>query len=394
MKFPIITAIGFGLAGSASADIIKVPLVKRKTPTGIRAPEGVRATKPQAVQQDEANPHKIIIDDYGDAQYYGIITAGTPPQKLRVVYDTGSSNLWLNNQGGILEMEHYKYDHSKSSTYVANGTIFKIQYGSGPVSGFYSADTVNIGGVDIDHYTFAEVDDTSGLGMGWYLGHFDGICGMGWDDISVDKVETPLRALVNSKKLGANEFAFYLGSNGGDGELVLGGVDPAHYTGDFSYVAVRWMVPGRYGYWELDMGDMKIDGKSATTARKAIVDSGTSLLACPSADLKAIATAVGAHQIAPIPPLNREWMVDCKTPGPDIVFEIGGKPYTLKKADYVLNEGGECLLGFIGLDVPAPVGPLYILGDVFMRTYYVKFDVDNRRLGFAQIVKSAETVVV
>merc|ERR1711998_331007 len=138
---------------------------------------------------------------------------------------------------------------------------------------------------------------------------------------------------------------------------------------------------------------------SVVDTNKAVMDSGTSLLALPSASIKAIAKAVGAKQVLPIPPFNKEYTIDCDTPGPDIEFVISGKSYTLKKADYVLNESGKCLLGFTGLDVPAPAGPLYILGDVFMRAHYVKFDVDNKQLGFAQIVKgvevaSAATVVV
>ena len=64
----------------------------------------------------------------------------------------------------------------------------------------------------------------------------------------------------------------------------------------------------------------------------------------------------------------------------------------LTKEDYTLKDGPQCLFAMTGLDVPAPAGPLYILGDVFMRAHYVKFDVGGKRLGFAQIKKQkAET---
>jgi len=323
--------------------------------------------------------------------YWGSISLGTPPQEFSVIFDTGSSNLWVNKQTGLFSL-HKHYDDTKSSTYVKNGTVFKIQYGSGPVSGYYSKDTVHIGDVDIEGYTFAEVDNTKGFGVAWYAGHFDGICGMGWDDISVDHVKTPLRALVDSKKLGANAFAFYLGSGGAAGELVLGGVDPAHYTGDFDYHPVIETAPGKTGYWALKMDDAKIGGTSVTSVRKAIVDSGTSLLAVPKDDMAKIAQAVGAKQVLPIPPFNREYTIPCDGTSPDVEFVIGGKSYKLTRDDYTLKAGGQCLLGFTGLDVPAPAGPLYILGDVFMRAHYVKFDVDGKQLGFAQIKKGVEVV--
>ena len=334
----------------------------------------------------EGAPASIVINDYQDAQYYGPISLGTPGQQAEVIYDTGSSNLWLSNvKPGIFSSHHY-YDHSKSSTYKANGTIFNIAYGSGPVSGFYSADTMTVGPYSIPDYTFAEVNNTAGLGPAFAVGHFDGICGMGWDDISVDHVTTPLRALVNSGQLAEPVFAFYLGSGGAKGELVLGGVDEAHYTGNFTYEPVQPVVPGKYGYWEVALNDMQVSGSSVTSVRKAIIDSGTSLLAGPVDEVKALAKLVGAHPVLPIPPFNKEFIINCTSPGPDLDIVIGGNTYTLTKEDYTLNVQGECLFAMSGIDIPAPAGPLWILGDVFMRAHYVKFDVGNRQLGFAKIV--------
>merc|ERR1712217_318385 len=269
---------------------------------------------------------------------------------------------------------HNVYDHGRSSTYKKNGTVFKIQYGSGPVSGYYSSDSVNIGSFELKDYTFAEVDDTSGLGLGYRLGKFDGILGLGWDKISVGGVPTVMNALVKAGELAQPVFGFFLGNNQ-VGELEFGGVDSKHYTGDFSYVPLSSET-----YWQVALDGVTLGSDSASSTKRAIVDSGTSLLAGPTADVNAIAQKLGAKSV-----LGKEWTVDCSKDLPDLSFTLGGKDYTLKKEDLILQQSGStCILGLMGIDVPS--GPLWILGDVFMRKYYVKFDWGQKRLGFASAV--------
>lgn len=52
---------------------------------------------------------------------------------------------------------HKQYDHSKSSTYVKNNTVFFIEYGDQTIAaGFVSKDTVRLGSVAIQNQLFAE----------------------------------------------------------------------------------------------------------------------------------------------------------------------------------------------------------------------------------------------
>ena len=112
---------------------------------------------------------------------------------------------------------------------------------------------------------------------------------------------------------------------------------------------------------------------------------GTSLLTLPVADVERIAKMVGAT-----PFINpNEYTLPCSSlPSlPDLTISVGGRNYTLTPQEYVIEvEGIECLLGMTGIDIPAPAGPLAILGDVFLRQYYGVFDFGNQRMGIAPIV--------
>jgi hypothetical protein len=97
-----------------------------------------------------------------------------------------------------------------------------------------------------------------------------------------------------------------------------------------------------------------------------VIDTGTSILAGPSADVAAIAKSIGA---VPFPLRPSEYTIDCSLVPklPELVVVLGGVKYALAGSDYVLSVQGICLLGFTGIDFPPPTGPLFILGDVFIR---------------------------
>ncbi|KAI8350972.1 aspartic peptidase domain-containing protein [Mortierella sp. GBAus27b] len=340
------------------------------------------------VKADEANQilgldaegkssHGVPLSNYMNAQYYGEISIGTPPQKFSVVFDTGSSNLWVPSThcSSLACLMHRRFSSGVSSTFQANGTTFAIQYGSGSLEGIISNDELAVGGMVVKHQDFGESTKESGLAF--VLGKFDGIFGLGYNTISVLGAVPPFYNMVNQSLVDEPVFAFYLGQAGSSlgGQMTLGGVDPDHFEGDLKYHDVR-----RKGYWEIELNKIKLGDEELELDAGAAIDTGSSLIVLQTTLAEMINKQIGAKRTS-----AGQYTVDCSVvPSlPDFSFFFGETEYTLKGSDYILNSGGNCMSGFMGMNFPEAMGDLWIVGDVFLRKFYSVYDVGKNRVGFA-----------
>ena len=356
--------------------------LKRKYPdhfNGLAAPSAGPAPEPLA--------------NYMDAQYYGEIGLGSPVQSFKVIFDTGSSNLWVPSKKcySIACWLHSTYASRKSSTYKVDGRSLDISYGSGSMKGFLSQDNLELAGVTVRNQTFGEA--TSLPGVTFVAAKFDGLLGMGFQTISQDNVVTPFQNMIEQKLIAEPVFSFYLNrdqTKSPGGEIIFGGIDKNYIAGEITYTPVT-----HPGYWQFKMDEVSISANGegdnnnksdvltvCESGCQAIADTGTSLIAGPKADILKLNERIGA-----IPVPGGEYVLpSCDLSKlPELKFKIEGREFGLKPEQYILqiNQAGQkiCLSGLFGMDIPNH--PLWILGDVFIGPYYTVFDYGNKRVGFA-----------
>jgi len=277
---------------------------------------------------------------------------GTPPQQFGVVFDTGSSNLWVPSKECRLSPAcylHRYYDSAKSTIYVHNGTHFNITYGSGAVSGFVGQDTTWVAGLPAKNSLFAQITQLHGISF--LASKFDGILGMAWPSISVNGLPLIFDLLVKQGQVEGNSFSFYLtkvpGSNGS--ALVLGGVNQKYYTGQFKYYNLKYT-----NYWALAIDDIVFNGTSYKVGDiLGIVDTGTSVIIGPTKVVENMTKGFG-------PGKEKQINCDLVPTLPTLNFKINGDNYTLQGKDYILqvDQGGKsvCIVGILGLDLPSQLG--------------------------------------
>lgn len=313
--------------------------------------------------------------------YYGPMRVGSPPQNFTIIFDTGSSDFWVPSvrcTSNACKGKHL-YDSARSYTYQADGSPFSIQYGTGAVSGILSKDVVTIGGISAKDQTFSEMISSPGTEFDGTP--FDGICGMAYPALASSKADPPFFSMMNQGALDAPVFSFYLrkGANGASGgHMTLGGYDLADYIGN-----VVWLPVIDKAYWLVELNSVAVGGRAVAPKAQAIIDTGTSLIACPESIARSINRMLGGVSMG-----AGMTVLDCGriTSMPMIKIKLGGfATFSLRPIDYVIKvDQDTCVSGFVGVNFKGSNGqPGWVIGDVFLRPYFSIFDAGTNRVGLA-----------
>ncbi|KAI1316454.1 hypothetical protein EDD11_009944 [Mortierella claussenii] len=333
----------------------------------------------------KVNPHIISVplqDLMADTVYIG-----TPPQNFSMVFDTGSSDMWVPSQAcsTLVCLKLMRYNSTASSSYHVEGKVLDVKYGDGShVSGVTGLDRLLISGVSIaaNHsFGMASVDDSTIAKKG-----VEGVVGLGFGQMAhVKGYTTVVETLLAKQMIVQPIVSLWMGrqrmggsTEGSGGALIFGGVDTTKYVGNFTWAPVT-----DKNAWKVKLDGVSIAGKNLDLSGEALIDSGTSLIVVPSRAGSIfhdhIPGAIEAPQVG--------WILPCNTSVGDLNFTISGQQFRVPAEELVVlfRIPGYAEYCKSAIDVSASASETeWILGASFLKNVYSVFDYRAMAVGFAQ----------
>ncbi|TYZ58580.1 hypothetical protein PybrP1_007667 [[Pythium] brassicae (nom. inval.)] len=129
---------------------------------------------------------RLPLENFDQMQFFGAVGVGTPPQRFDVIFDTGSSDVWLPAASCGACAGKRRYEPSASSSHEALAEAFQLEYGSGNASGSTMRETLALGRLSLASVRMGRATRTSP-----HLQRFraEGIVGLGLEALSL--VTTP-----------------------------------------------------------------------------------------------------------------------------------------------------------------------------------------------------------
>lgn len=342
--------------------------------------------------------------------YVGKVTVGHPaegeaPQELTVVFDTSSGHVLVPHEHckSSACLEHVRYSERKSTTsmdvnvdgkavdqghrFARHGLVrqgiavdfTQADLGHGTAKSVVVRDNVCMEGAEGDACVNLElVAATNEDDVPFRAMPNDGIVGLGLVSLAAGPLLSFMSRLMGESKNVLPQFGISFGPDGGD--IYFGGQSPALNS------PLHW-VPVDHpdgGYWQVDVKAVRVDGKIVDECHRGchgVIDSGTSHLGVQSYRL---------HMLRPHLTTAKLSTAGCT--GPALEFDLGSTVIKLEATDYA-DEACEPSIGPLNLEEPAFVG-VYAFGESVLRRYYVGFDWENKKVGFAPNPLAVKSPVV
>lgn len=282
------------------------------------------------------------------------------------------------------------YSANQSSTYEYVGSWFNISYvdGSG-ASGDYVSDTVTVGGATLQRLQF---------GIGYVSTNTQGILGIGYPINEVQVGRAGMRPynnlpaqMVAEGLIQSKAYSLWLNDlDANTGSILFGGVDAEKYVGTLQSLPIE-SEAGVFAEFMITLTRLELGGSSigGDLALAVLLDTGSSLTYLPDSMVSVIYNQVGAQFDAdanaayvPCSLAQDQRRLSFTFSSPTISIEMNEMVLDLVTSNGqrpVFSNGvPACLFGI----APAGAGT-NVLGDTFLRSAYVVYDMDNNRIAMA-----------
>lgn len=358
---------------------------------------GKRSSGDEERIEKRASGYNALTNQDSDTSYYGSIAIGTPPVSYQVILDTGSADLWVASSNCIVGCGNSpSFEPSSSSSFKNLTTSFTITYGSGAASGDLVQDDVQMAGFSVPGQIFAACNQIS---SGLLSSPVSGLMGLAWKSIAASGAQpfwqalaaggswdSPLMSLVLTRFIGLSGAT----DDEPGGVFTMGYLNSSLYTGDIEYTNLA----GSGTYWLIPMTSITVDGAETFSGSvNAAIDSGTTLIGGPSADIDAIFQAIpGATKGTGN--YDGYYLYPCDTNVNVTLSFGGGKQWPISPRDFSLQRvsSSTCIGAFFVLGGSGDSGPAWIVGDTFLKNVMSVYRYSPASVGFAALSSTASTL--
>ncbi|KAJ3467205.1 hypothetical protein MRS44_004769 [Fusarium solani] len=377
----------FSLVAGASAGTVLAPVNKQKLDI------------PSSLHKRDGTLNLDAFNNISGGGYYAKFEVGTPPQKLSFLLDTGSSDTWVNSDDTDLS-DIMTVNPDDSSTYkLIDRDGFDIKYlDNRRIEGDYFEDTVTIDGKKITKQQ---------LGLAVTSVRPTGIMGLGFSaNVAAEKPYPAIvDTMVSQGLIERAAFSLWLNDlSADDGNILFGGIDKSKFVGKLAtlpLVASASSLDGNVTSFAVNIRGMEVtipDGQTKLNLQGlgsgavAILDSGSTISLIPDSQVKDIYDRFDILSSAPGEGISFEFEFKDKTisvPMDEMVIDAFADQQSAfedpRLDQYFGDWDGVCMFGLSAASNygVSPKG-FFLLGDTFLRSAYVVYDLANQQLGIAE----------